>query len=269
VTTSGPQYPGIGEENVENEDVVDYWESSVPWTFNDKPEVSYETKRRLRYDYQDFMHEEFEFDNRAGQRVVEVGCGAGIDAVEFAKGGADIVAIDPTETGIVATCTHFREAGVSGAVVQASGDYIPLADDSVDHVYSFGVLHHIPNVEVVLDEIDRVLRSEGSISGMLYNKDSLLNAYSIQYRHGIRDGKAKEYTPHELACLYSERNEGCPYTKLYTKAETETLLEEYFDNIHLSVVYDVIDTDQERKVKLIIPDKFDLGWYIIFRAERH
>jgi ubiquinone/menaquinone biosynthesis C-methylase UbiE len=60
-----------------------------------------------------------------------------------------------------------------GRLEAVDASSLPLADGSVDHVYSFGVIHHTPSPEAVVDEMYRVLRPGGSFCVMLYNKTSV------------------------------------------------------------------------------------------------
>lgn len=252
---------------VGTEQIREYWESSIPWSFTDEPETTFAQIREMRYAYQNYMHDAIPFTEMNGKAVVEVGAGAGVDAIEFARYGADVVAVEPTDTGAEATREHAEEAGVDLTVYQTGGEDMPLPDSSVDCVYSFGVLHHIPDIGPVLDEITRVLKPDGRFVAMVYNRDSLLFAYSILYRHGVRDGKLAEHSPSELAALYSERNAGCPFTKLYSESEAVDVFSERFDHVESSIHYDVIDTDDRRKVKVDVPDDCDLGWHIIVDAK--
>lgn len=251
----------------QNEEVFEYWEKSIPMTFHDIPEMSFEEKRRFRYQLQDYMHEAFKFERFKEKSVLEIGCGAGIDSIEFARYGADVTAIDPTEKAVETTKQHFAEAGVTGEVIRASADDIPVPDNHFDCVYSFGVLHHIPNLEPVLNEIQRVLKPDGRLLAMVYNQDSLLYAYSILYLHGIEKGELKNHTPDELVSIYSERNEGCPYTKAYTKETAEETFGSILEDIETSIYYDAIDTKEKRKVKVEIPGRNDLGWHIVVEGK--
>lgn len=47
--------------------------------------------------------------------------------------------------------------------VQGSGHQIPLHDESVNHIFSFGVLHHIENWQGALEECYRVLKNGGEL----------------------------------------------------------------------------------------------------------
>jgi len=227
----------------------EYWNKSIPMSFSEEYWVTYEQKREFRYSLQDYMHGVFGFDWFKGQKVLEVGCGSGIDAVEFAKYGAFVTAIDFSEVAVELTQKLAKEAGQKIAVVEASANRIPYKDNTFDCVYSFGVLHHIPEVEEVLSEIQRVLKPGGKVMAMLYHKDSLLYAYSILYLKGE-----------------TERNSGCPYVKVYTKKEAVSLFERYFSDIGVSIHSNVIDTPQQRKVKLGVDDKYELGWHLIVKG---
>jgi ubiquinone/menaquinone biosynthesis C-methylase UbiE len=241
---------------------VEYWEGAVPWTFKGE-DRTYEERRALRYSLQDYMQEEIRFDSFNGKQVLEIGSGSGIDSAEFARHGARVVSLDLTETGVSGTKSLFREAGLEPNVVRASARQLPFRGSAFDVVYSFGVLHHIPDVEPIIADISRVVKSEGEAILMLYNKVSLMYAYSILFAH--RDEGLSE---EQLVSRYSERILGSPYTRVYTTDEAVSLLAPYFDQIEASVRYNVIDLPDQRKFKLSIPDKYGLGWHIIVKARR-
>src|SRR6266481_7746186 len=50
---------------------------------------------------------------------------------------------------------------------------LPFADNTFDHVYSFGVIHHSPAPERIASEIHRVLKKGGTFTVMLYNRSSI------------------------------------------------------------------------------------------------
>jgi ubiquinone/menaquinone biosynthesis C-methylase UbiE len=241
---------------------VDYWEGTVPWTFENE-KLSYNERRKRRYALQDYMHEEIPFARYRGKLVLEIGSGSGIDSAEFGRNGAEVVSLDFTQTGARATRDTLYEAGVlSFDVVRAAAQRLPFRDGVFDCVYSFGVLHHIPEAPRVTKEVARKLVKRGELICMLYNKDSLLYAYSILFLH--RDAGLTE---EEMVSRYSERVEGCPYTKVYTREEVLHMLAEDF-KVSTSIHYNVIDTPTERKVKLQISDEYQLGWHIIIRAKK-
>ena len=246
----------------EGREFVDYWEKTVPWTFR-RERLTYIERRRLRYSLQDYMGEAIPFKGCAGKRILEVGSGSGIDSAEFGKNGAEVVSLDFTETGVRTTRETLCEAGVASFdVVRASAELLPFRDGVFDCVYSFGVIHHIPRVRKVIKGISAALVPRGEFICMVYNKESLLYAYSILFLH--RGAGSEE----ELVSRYSERFEGCPYTRTYTEKEVASLLGADFDKVSTTVHFNAIDTLHERKVKVGISDDYRLGWHIIARARK-
>ena len=245
--------------------IKDFWEQGSPMSFIGE-NFSYAEKRKFRYSLQDYMHSTFEFEKFAGKLVLDLGCGAGIDSAEFARNGASVISADFTRTATKSTQSLFREANLPAQVAQADAMSLPFKDKTFDGVYTFGVLHHIPDIEKAVAEINRVIKPGGQIMAMLYNKDSLLYGYSIVYLRGIKEGLLGKLTMDEILALYSERREDNPYTKVYTKAEAGALFSQYFKSCSIEVHYNVIDLPEQRKVKVSLPDEYELGWHLIVKA---
>jgi ubiquinone/menaquinone biosynthesis C-methylase UbiE len=244
-----------------------FWTKAVPMTFEDKS-MTYEEKRRFRYELQDYMHAAFQFSSFANKMVLEIGSGAGIDSAEFLRNDAQVVSVDFSPLSTKSTSLLLREANLAGHVLLADARYLPFRDSQFDVVYSYGVIHHIPNVSETLEEARRVLRSRGLFMGMVYNRDSLLYAHSIIYLHGIKDGLiAQGKSESEIALDFSERFTGNAYTKVYTRGELRNLLRRYFSRVSVQTYYNVIDTAERRKVKFQLETgQGDLGWHLVFKS---
>jgi SAM-dependent methyltransferase len=67
------------------------------------------------------------------------------------------------------------------AVIQASAAAIPFKDCSFDIVYSHGALHHIPQINSVVNQLHRVLKKDGMLVVMLYSRRSLNYTVSILF----------------------------------------------------------------------------------------
>lgn len=241
---------------------MSYWtEVDPPMSFI--PEGwTYDQKRNFRHQCIPYLRSWARFDAYAGKRMLCIGDGSGIDAVEFAKHGASVTVLDMSRKAIALSETHAVEAGVKHAFFGVEGDATKIkVIGQFDVVYSFGVIHHIPDVEKAVSEISRVLKPGGEFFGMVYHKDSLLYAYSI-LRRSVREC----ITADEAMRMYSERNPGCPCSRAYTKGELAALLTRNGLKVgSMTVLYDVIDMPEKRKVPFNI-DVPGLGWHLCFRA---
>lgn len=114
------------------------------------------------------------FEEFRNKDVLEIGCGIGTDGFEFAKNGAHYVGIDLTPNAIKLSKERFELFNIKGKfrVVNAE-DPLPFPDNSFDHIYSFGVIHHSPHPEAIVNEMYRVLRPGGTFNVMLYNRSSI------------------------------------------------------------------------------------------------
>jgi ubiquinone/menaquinone biosynthesis C-methylase UbiE len=114
------------------------------------------------------------FASYRGKNVLEIGCGIATDGLEFAKSGANYTGVDLTPHSIELAKERFGLLGMPGRFEVANAEQgLPFPDSSFDHVYSFGVIHHSPHPEKIAREIHRVLRKGGTITVMLYNRNSI------------------------------------------------------------------------------------------------
>jgi len=121
-----------------------------------------------------------DFKSYKGKKVLEIGCGSGTDGVHFARSGALYTGIDLTEVAVRNAKEKFELCGQKGDLRKANAEELPFPDESFDHVYSFGVIHHSPNPEKIVDEIYRVLKPGATATIMLYNKTSFYYLIEVQ-----------------------------------------------------------------------------------------
>ncbi|HJW89045.1 MAG TPA: class I SAM-dependent methyltransferase [Anaerolineales bacterium] len=119
------------------------------------------------------------------KKILEVGCGVGIDLVRFARGGAVVTGIDLAEVSIALARQNFASNGLIADLQVMNGEALGFPKDSFDMVYAHGVLQYTANPERMVKEIHRVLRPGGTAIMMVYNRRSWLNALSKVMNVGL------------------------------------------------------------------------------------
>jgi arsenite methyltransferase len=102
-----------------------------------------------------------------GERVVDVGAGAGIDSLIAAKmvgPSGQVVGVDMTPEMLGKAQQNARAAGLTNVEFRAGyGEALPVPDDWADVVISNGVLNLMPDKLAGLQEIARVLKPGGRL----------------------------------------------------------------------------------------------------------
>lgn len=96
-----------------------------------------------------------------GITVLDVGCGGGLLAEEFARLGCRVTGIDPSEPSLVTARKHALQSGLDITYQIGLGEQLPFADAAFDIVVCCDVLEHVDTFALVIQEISRVLRPDG------------------------------------------------------------------------------------------------------------
>jgi SAM-dependent methyltransferase len=113
-----------------------------------------------------------DFAGTRGLKVLEIGCGLGTDAAQFAEAGADYTGVDLTDAAVELARKRFELFNLHGTFRTADAENLDFATESFDLVYSHGVLHHTPDTQKAIREVHRVLRPGGTAKVMLYHRGS-------------------------------------------------------------------------------------------------
>jgi 2-polyprenyl-3-methyl-5-hydroxy-6-metoxy-1,4-benzoquinol methylase len=97
---------------------------------------------------------------RAGDRVLDVGCGEGRFAAELARAGTLVVGLDVAEEPLRRARSLHPELDLR--LLEDEGSW-PLEDGSFDVVWAGEVLEHVADTAAWLSQARRVLRSGGSL----------------------------------------------------------------------------------------------------------
>jgi SAM-dependent methyltransferase len=147
-----------------------------------------------------------DFSAWAGKDVLDVGCGAGVEVVRFARGGARIVGVDIAASAVELTRQNLAQQGLTARVEVADGEALPFAGDSFDFVYAHGAAQYTNDDRALVEECRRVLRPGGLAMFQVYNRVSWLNALSKVMKTPLEHEDApvlKRYSIPEFRALVS------------------------------------------------------------------
>ena len=104
---------------------------------------------------------------RPGERVVDVGCGAGIDSLIAARmvgPGGEVIGVDMTPAMLERARASAAEGGFTNVRFHDGlAESLPVADEWADVVISNGVLNLFPDKFAGLHEMARVLKPGGRL----------------------------------------------------------------------------------------------------------
>ena len=144
---------------------------------------------------------------RPGDRVLDMGCGAGRHAFEMYRRGGDVVAFDQDGdelAGVLDLFGAMRDAGevpdgAEADILQGDALSLPFADGEFDRVVASEVLEHIPADTDAIAELARVLRPGGTMAVTVprWLPEKVCWALSDAY-HEVEGGHVRIYTGDEL-----------------------------------------------------------------------
>jgi ubiquinone/menaquinone biosynthesis C-methylase UbiE len=137
--------------------------------YHDWEASSYDEKWSISFDQRCIEYARDRFTHIAGsagwpyRRALEVGCGTGFFLLNLKLAGVvDRCSVTDLSPGMVDTAV--RNAAALGFDIEgrvADAEQLPFGDGEFDLVVGHAVLHHVPDVELALREVVRVLKPGG------------------------------------------------------------------------------------------------------------
>jgi SAM-dependent methyltransferase len=194
------------------ETVAEYWNRRPCNIRHSKADVGtrafFDDVEQRKYFVEPHIPEFADFARWREKRVLEIGCGLGTDAANFARAGAEYTGVELSKVSLDLARRRFDVFGLKGTFVHCNAEELAehVREGSFDLVYSFGVIHHTPNPDAVIRQARQVIRPNGEFRLMLYAKDSWKN------------------TMIDAGFDQPEAQSGCPIAFTYTQADVRALL---------------------------------------------
>ncbi len=191
-----------------NERVREYWNTHIhdleisghppgsPGFFADLDQYHFEKLHHLL----DLIH----FDEWSGKDVLDVGCGAGVEVVRFARAGARVTGVDIAASAVALARQNLEQQGLRATLEVSDGEQLPFPDASFDLVFAHGVVQYTGDDRRMVAEIHRVLRPGGLAVFQGYNRISWLHVLSKVMKTPLEHEDApvlKRYSAGEFRAL--------------------------------------------------------------------
>ena len=219
-----------------------------------------------------------QFERWTCKSVLDLGCGIGTMALDFARSGAYVVGVDLSQESISIARSRRSAEGFSFQLISGDAETIKNTRTGFSLVFSFGVIHHTPNPAAVVNTAYDALDPGGEFRMMVYNRFSWKAFWII-----MTYGRGQFWKWKELIPKHSEAQTGCPITHTYTRSSVTTLLEDagfIVESVSVDHIfpYRIKDYKEYRYVKewywRILPKRIfrwlekHVGWHLLTVARR-
>ena len=201
--------------------------------------------------------------------------------MNFARNAASVTAVDLSEKSLEMARKRAEVYGLTSRIrfFHGSAEQLDqiMPPETFDLIYSFGVIHHTPHPDRVLEQVRKYVRPGSTAKIMVYHRHSWKVFWIL-----MTYGKGRFWRLPEIVARHSEAETGCPVTYTYTKRELRKLLERHRFKVKQMQVehifpYRTRDYVEYRYVKewyfRWMPEPFFhalerlLGWHLCVTAE--
>jgi 2-polyprenyl-3-methyl-5-hydroxy-6-metoxy-1,4-benzoquinol methylase len=204
------------------------------------------------------------FPKYKNKHVLEVGCGIGTAAQSFIENGSIYSGLDLSDKSIEISKKRLEDFNLDGNIFKANIEETDSVNGiDFDLIYSFGVLHHTPDIKKSIQNIHKMLKSDGEFKLMLYAKQSWKYFEIIE---GLDQYEAQS---------------GVPIANVYTKEEIYELLKDFknitIEQTHIfpykiesyrNYIYDKKDYFEVMPKELFECLEKNLGWHLLISCNK-
>jgi SAM-dependent methyltransferase len=173
-----------------------------------------------------------EFGKHAGERLLGLGSCLGSDLVQYARHGAEVVAVCASADQVALLRRNFELRGLCGTFLHTTPACLPLESCSIDVVCLYGPLPD--SAAELLDEVYRVLKPGGKVlavlparydvdfwAGWLYPTHRL--ARRAEAPAGLLDPTARRFRGRDLKLLFHRFHEPHLYKRHLRRSDVPHL----------------------------------------------
>jgi ubiquinone/menaquinone biosynthesis C-methylase UbiE len=180
-----------------------------------------------------------------------------VDSIQLAQRGFRVTAIDLTPNAVEIAQQFAAQRGAEIDFRPGNAEKLEFPDSSFDVVYSFGVLHHTPDIERSLSEVHRVLRPGGVAYVMLYHRNSLVNLVHRALR-----------LPYESP---KDRDDHCPVVYTFSRRDVHRLFAQFAQvSVHADYPFTFGFGPLATRLPLTVRRSLGraIGWHLMITARR-
>lgn len=195
-----------------------------------------------------------DFHRWEGKKVLEIGCGIGTDTINFARAGAQVSAVELSKKSLELARKRAKVFGLQNRIefylanAEELSTVVPVKP--YDLIYSFGVIHHSPNPEKIINEIKKYCYENTVLKIMIYYRYSWKVLWIL-----LKYGKGTFWKLDQLIAENSEAATGSPVTYVFSKKEAKKLFRGF----------KITDLKVDHIFPFSIPDyieyKYKIVWY--------
>ncbi|MEA4963752.1 class I SAM-dependent methyltransferase [Lutispora sp.] len=142
-------------------------------------------------------------------KVLDFGCGTGNYADKLQRiTGARVYGVEPSE----GMREKARQKNASLSVVEGNHENIPFEEKFFDFIYMTDVIHHVPDINRMFEEINRVLVDKGKLCICTQSHKQIENRFYVKYFPSTAIVDKKRYPDVDLIKTAGEKN-GLRYLK--------------------------------------------------------
>lgn len=194
--------------------------------------------------------------NHAGEVVLDYGCGPGTDIIGFLlySNPSKVIGIDISPKALWFAKRRMALHSIPLNKVELirvsdSVPTIPLEDNSIDFIYTQGVLHHTSYPEKILAELYRILKPRGTASIMVYNRESVWYHLYVAYEQMLLQNNYRGLTTGQAFALTTDSSD-CPISRCYKPQEFLALCQAAgFSGEYAGGYYSLLELDMLKKYK--------------------